>query len=155
MVFGKKLSRGRKAREALFKSLVKALVEHGKITTTRAKAKSIVGQVDKLINLAKQEDLSTRRRVLAYLGNDRKTTDSIFKIAPKFTGRKGGYIKMVNLLPRRGDMAQLVRIEWTDLVLLQGKKEKKTEKKVEELAEAQKRTEKKVEELAEKSKTKK
>ncbi len=128
MVFGRKLSRGRKSREALFRSLIKALVEYGKITTTYAKAKSIIGEVDKLVNLAKRKDLEARRRVLGYLGNDRKITDLIFKIAPKFTGRQGGYTKVTNLLPRRGDMAKMVSLEWTEKIETEEKKDK-TEKK--------------------------
>jgi large subunit ribosomal protein L17 len=128
-VFGRKLSRGRKAREALFKSLIKALVIYGKITTTRAKAKSIIGEVDGLINLAKEENLAARRRVLGYLGNDRKVTDLIFKIASKFTNRQGGYTKIINLLPRRGDMAKMIRIEWIETVQVQEKIEEKKEEK--------------------------
>jgi large subunit ribosomal protein L17 len=122
MVFGRKLSRGRKSREALFRSLIRALVIYGKITTTQAKAKSIIGQVDKLINLAKGKGLEDRRRVLGYLGNDRKITDLIFKIAPKFSSRQSGYTKMTNLLPRRGDMAKIVNIEWTEKVETKEKK---------------------------------
>jgi large subunit ribosomal protein L17 len=122
MVFGRKLSRGRKSREALFKSLIKALVEYGKITTTQAKAKSIVGEVDKLINLAKEESIEARRRVLGYLGNDRKITDLIFKIAPKFSSRQSGYTKMTNLLPRKGDMAEMVSLEWTEKIVKEEKK---------------------------------
>jgi len=72
MVFGKKLSRGKKGREALLRSLVRAVVVSGKVVTTKAKAKAIVGQIDKIVTLAKKGTLDSRRRVLAYLGNDRR-----------------------------------------------------------------------------------
>jgi len=129
MVFGRKLSRGRKSREALFKSLIKALVIYGKITTTYAKAKAIIGEVDKIVNTAKENSLSARRKVLGQLGNDRKVTDLIFKIVPKFTSRQGGYTKIVNLPPRRGDMAQMASIEWVDKIVEPEKKKEKVEKK--------------------------
>ncbi len=129
MVFGRKLSRGRKSREALFKSLIKALVIYGKITTTYAKAKAIIGEVDKIVNTAKENSLLARRRVLGQLGNDRKVTDLIFKIIPKLTSRQGGYTKIINLPPRRGDMAKMATIEWVDKIATEEKKKEKSEKK--------------------------
>ncbi len=126
MVFGKKLSRGKKGREALLRSLVRAIVVSGKVVTTKAKAKAIVGQVDKLITLAKKKTLDSRRRVFAYLGNDRRTTERLVNVlAPSFTGRSSGYTRVVLLAPRKGDNAQMARLEWVDEV-----KEVKKEEKV-------------------------
>lgn len=114
-VFGKKLSRSRKARNALLRSLLKALIVNGKITTTKAKVKFIQGQADKLITSAKKGSLSARRKALSFLGNDRKTTDFLFlKLAPLFKDRTSGFTR-ITLLPRRkGDNAEMAVIEWME-----------------------------------------
>ncbi len=118
MVFGKKLSRGKKGREALLRSLVRAIVVSGKVVTTKAKAKAIVGQVDKLLTLAKKKTLDSRRRVLAYLGNDRKTAERMVNVlGPSFSGRNSGYTRVVLLAPRKGDNAQMARLEWVDEIV--------------------------------------
>ena len=129
-VFGKYLSRSRKARKALYRSLVRAMVIHGSIKTTKAKAKFVQGQVEKLISISKIGDLSARRRVYAALGNDRKTTDELFThIAKAFFQVKGGYTRIVALPTRRGDNAQIVRLEWTkDIQKDLSKKSKKDTK---------------------------
>lgn len=115
MVFGRKLSRGKKAREALFRSLIRAMVLEGKIVTTVAKAKAIKGQIEKLVTLAKEGTISARRRALAYLANDRKATDKLFgQVAKIFQLRKGGYIRLIHLPPRHGDSAKMARIEWVE-----------------------------------------
>lgn len=115
MVFGKKLSRGKKGREALLRSLVRAIVVSGKIVTTRAKAKATIGQIDKLITLAKKGTLDSRRRVLAFLGNDRETAERLVNIlAPSFPNRNSGYTRIILLPSRKGDGAQMARLEWTD-----------------------------------------
>lgn len=115
--FGRKLGRGQGARKALFRSLTKALVEHGSITTTKAKAKAYQSEIDKLVKLAKKGNLDARRRVYAKLGNDRLTTDKIFSdVAKAFSSRNGGYTRTVNLPRRKGDNAEIVRLEWTEEV---------------------------------------
>ncbi|PIP57674.1 50S ribosomal protein L17 [Candidatus Woesebacteria bacterium CG22_combo_CG10-13_8_21_14_all_39_10] len=136
MVFGKKLSRGKKGREALLRSLIRAVIVSGKVVTTKAKAKAIIGQVDKIITLAKKGTLDSRRRVLAFLGNDRGTADRVVNsLAPSFSQRNSGYTKIILLPPRKGDGAQMARLEWTDGVAGSGKvigdrvKEKKTKAK--------------------------
>ena len=129
MVFGRKLSRGRKSREALFKSLIKALVIYGKITTTYAKAKAITAEVDKIVNIAKENSITAKRRVLAKLNNDREIVEKLFLAASKFAGRKGGYTRITNLPPRRGDMAKMASIEWVEKIEEPKKKKEKVEKK--------------------------
>jgi len=118
MVFGKKLSRGKKGREALLRSLVRAVVVSGKIVTTKAKAKAIVGQIDKIVTLAKKGTLDSRRRVLAYLGNDRETSQRLVNVlGPSFLGRNSGYTRIVLLPSRKGDNAKMARLEWVDEVI--------------------------------------
>ena len=117
-VYGRKLSQERDSRRALFRSLIRALVEHGKITTTKAKAKAIQASIDKLVNLSKQGSISAKRRVYALLGNDKKTKKTLLeKIAPAFSDRKGGYTRIIALPRRRGDAAEIARIEWVKSII--------------------------------------
>ncbi len=112
-VFGRQLSRERDTRRALFRSLIRALVKHGKIKTTKAKAKAIQASIDKLVNLAKKDSISAKRRVFAILGNDKETTKKLLiEVVPSFSDRSGGYTRIVPLPARRGDAAQMVRFEW-------------------------------------------
>lgn len=126
-VYGRKLSRERDTRRALFRALIRALVKYDKIVTTKAKAKAIQGDVDRLVNLAKNGSIQTKRRLFASLGNDKETTKALIeKIAPVFTKRKGGYTRIINLPRRRGDAAEIVRIEWVKSIPV---KEEKIESK--------------------------
>lgn len=130
-VFGRQLSRERDTRRALFRSLIRALVEHGKIKTTKAKAKAIQASIDKLINLAKKDSISAKRRVFAILGNDKKTTKKLLEeVVPSFSDRSGGYTRIVPLPARRGDAAQIVRFEWVkEIAQVQSKTKGKEVKK--------------------------
>src|SRR3989344_1824618 len=133
-VFGRKLSRDRGSRYALYRSLVRALVLHGEIKTTYAKAKAIIPEIEKLVNLAKKGDVSKRRRVFASLANDRKTTDMLFgKIASAFSGRDSGFTRIIKQPARRGDRSSVVRLEWSQKIVTSNKKEVTSKKeKVEE-----------------------
>lgn len=125
-VFGRQLSRERDTRRALFRSLIRALVKHGKIRTTKAKAKAIQADIDKLVNLAKKDSISAKRRVFAILGNDKETTKKLLiEVVPSFLDRSGGYTRIVPLPARRGDAAQIVRLEWVKEIKI---KEAKTTK---------------------------
>jgi len=136
-VFGRQLSRERDTRRALFRSLIRALVKHGKIRTTKAKAKAIQADIDKLINLGKKKTVFAERRVFAILGNDKETTKKLLReIVPGLSDRSGGYTRTIPLPTRRGDAAQMVRLEWVkEITQAQGKaktskkKEKKSVKK--------------------------
>lgn len=114
-VFGRKFSRGRKGRTALLRSLARALVARGKITTTKARAKAIQGQIDKYVSRAKKKGVALRRKILAEMGNDRETVDALFaKVAKTRAERKSGFTK-ITLLPRRkGDNAEMARLEWVE-----------------------------------------
>lgn len=128
-VFGRKLSRSRPAREALFAQLTRALILNGKIVTTRAKAKAIQGDVEKYVGLAKKGDLNSRRIVLSSLDNAKSVVDTLFrKVAPIFSGKKSGYTRIVLLPSRKGDNAKMVKIEWTEKIVEE--KEKKAVAKV-------------------------
>lgn len=147
-VFGRKLSRSRPAREALFASLARAMILNGKIETTRAKAKAVQGNLEKFITLAKKGDLSSKRKILARLDNARDAADILFQeVATAFAGRSSGYTRIISLPRRRGDNAQMVRIEWTEKITkneeLKTKKEKKAPKTRKVIKEKKKVTTKK------------
>jgi large subunit ribosomal protein L17 len=125
-IFGKKLSRNTGSRKALFRSQIVALVEKGSIVTTKAKAKAIQGDVDKIMTMVRKESIAGRRKILAKLGNDRETVDLLFKNYLGFTKKRpSGFTRIINLGPRKGDMAEMARIEWVDK--LEVKKVKKEE----------------------------
>lgn len=125
-VFGKKLSRNRGSREALFRSLIRSLVLGGKMETTKIKAKAIQGDVDKLLGLVANDSLSSRRLVLSKLANDKEVADKLFEMKPITEKRNSGFTRIINLPARKGDNAPLARIEFVDSI------EKPKEKKVKE-----------------------
>ena len=95
---GRKFGRVRKVRVAMLRSLLRALVLHGKIETTVAKAKEIRPMIEKLITLSKKDTLASRRLVEARMGNDKEVSEKLHKeIAPKYKERQGGYTRVVKL----------------------------------------------------------
>lgn len=112
-VSGKKFSRGSGSRRALKRSLIASLVEHGSIKTTKPRAKFIIPDIDRLINVAKNNDLNSKRKVYSEVGNQRKVADRIGEIAKAFSDQKSGFVKMTSLGTRKGDQAEIVRLEWT------------------------------------------
>lgn len=122
-VFGRKLSRDRGSRTALFRALVRSMVQHGKIVTTKAKAKAIQPAIEKLVSVSKSKDIAVIRRVFSYLGNDKRTVEILFNnIAKSFQNRKSGFTRVINLPRRMGDFAEMVRMEWTDNIEVESKK---------------------------------
>jgi large subunit ribosomal protein L17 len=122
-VFGRKLSRSRPAREALFASLTQSLITNGKIVTTRAKAKAVIGSVEKMVTMAKTGSIAARRKVMSKLDNKREATDILFqKVVKAFPVKNSGFIRIISLPRRVGDNAQMVRMEWTEKVEYEVKK---------------------------------
>jgi large subunit ribosomal protein L17 len=127
-VFGRHFSRGEGARRALFRSLISALVLNGKIETTKARAKAIVPEVDRLIAIAKKDSIQARRTLSAFFSGDRKLVFEITRnIAPSLKGFLGGVTRAIPLAPRKGDAAEMVRLEWAAQIVK--KEEPKKEKK--------------------------
>src|SRR5215470_8205547 len=116
-VSGKKLGRNGAQRNALRLSLATALLEHGRIQTTQAKAGFIRAEVEKLITLAKrsqaqenpQRVVHAQRIAASRLNNNRELVHKLFsEIAPRFENRPGGYTRVYKLGPRKGDSAEMV-----------------------------------------------
>lgn len=112
----KKLGREKGQRKALLCSLTEALVEHGQIKTTEAKAKALRPFVEKLITKARGEDNQQNRRLIIKRLNGRKKTAAalIEDIAPRFEDRPGGYTRIVKLPPRKSDGAKEAIIQFVD-----------------------------------------
>lgn len=95
----------------LVSNLATALFEHGRITTTEAKARVLRPVAEKLITKAKKGDLHNRREVLKTI-RDKSVVHTLFtEIAPTFAERPGGYTRITKLGPRKGDNAPMAVIE--------------------------------------------
>lgn len=116
-ILGRKLSRDRGSRAALFRALVRSMALGGSIVTTRAKAKAVQPDVEKLITLVAKGDLASKRSVLARLANDRKTLELLAMRYLSFKDtRKSGFTRIISMPPRKGDNAPMARLEWTENV---------------------------------------
>ena len=109
---GRKLSRKQGPRLALFKNLTVSILRYERVQTTEAKAKEIQGRVEKMITLAKRNDRTARRAVVAAFPNEPLVVNKLFdEIAPKYADRTSGFTRIVRLGQRRGDAAEIVQIE--------------------------------------------
>jgi large subunit ribosomal protein L17 len=111
---GKKLGRDSAHRKALYSNLAGALIEHGRIRTTEAKAKAVKGFAEQMITLGKRGDLHARRLALAELRSQDVVHQLFADVAPRFADRPGGYTRIVKLGPRQGDSAEMVYLELVD-----------------------------------------
>ncbi len=92
-------------------NLATALFEHGRITTTEAKAKRLRPLAERLITFAKRGDLAARRRVMTVI-RDKDVVHVLFtEVAPMYDNRAGGYTRITKIGPRKGDNAPMAVIE--------------------------------------------
>jgi large subunit ribosomal protein L17 len=92
-------------------NLATALFQHGRITTTEAKAKRLRPVAERLITFAKRGDMHARRHVLTVV-TDKGVVHQLFtEIAPEFSERDGGYTRITKIGPRKGDNAAMAVIE--------------------------------------------
>lgn len=127
-IAGKKLSRHRAHRKALFKNLINSLITHGEIKTTESKAKSVRRLVDRLITRGKAGTLHARRSIAAFLQDKKVVNRIVDEFAPVFKKRPGGFTRMTRLGRRRGDDAMMVKLELVEKPEV--KEEKKTKEKL-------------------------
>jgi large subunit ribosomal protein L17 len=113
---GKKLGRDASHRKALYSNLAGALIEHGRIKTTEAKAKAVKPLAEEMITLGRRGDLHARRQALAFLRSQDVVHTLFAEVAPRFADRPGGYSRIVKIGPRYGDSAQMVFLELVDYV---------------------------------------
>ena len=111
---GKKLGRDASHRKALYSNLTGALIEHGRIRTTEAKAKAVRPIAEQLITLGRRGDVHARRQALAYLRSQDVVHKLFSDVGPRFADRPGGYSRIVKIGPRPGDAAPMVYLELVD-----------------------------------------
>jgi len=113
----------------LLRNLVTSVIEHERIITTVVKAKAVKPIVDKMITLGKADTLHARRQAAAWL----RTPDSVKKLfetlGTRFGQRNGGYTRITRLGPRKGDGAELCKLELvgTELVKRAAERAKRRE----------------------------
>ena len=108
---GRQLRRTSEQKLALMRNLATSLIEHGAIETTEAKAKELRPFVEKLITKAKAGTLHSRRLAVRHI-HKRAAADKLFQeLGPKFATRKGGYTRILKTGHRKGDGADMARIE--------------------------------------------
>jgi large subunit ribosomal protein L17 len=113
---GRKLGRDSAHRKALYSNLACALIEHGRIKTTEAKAKEVRPIVEEMITLGKRGDVAAHRQAVAFLRSKPVAHRLFSEVAPRFADRPGGYTRIVKIGPRQGDAALMVYLELVDYV---------------------------------------
>ena len=109
----RKFGRVRKVRKALYKALATALIDHGRIETTLAKAKSLSNFMYKLITKAKKESSVSAQRLLRHDIGEKATKKLVAEVGPKFKEKKGGYTRVLKVGRRLSDGAEMAIIELT------------------------------------------
>ena len=110
----KKLNKTSSHRKAMFMNMSNALIKHEQITTTLAKAKELRRFVEKIVTLGKKGDLTSRRKTISTL-QDNKMTKKVFDVlADRYKNRSGGYTRIIKLGHRFGDNAPTAVIELVD-----------------------------------------
>ena len=107
----RKLGRPTAHRNSMMRNIVTDLLREGRIQTTDCRAKEAKREAEKLITLAKTDNLHNRRQALAYLYDETVVNKLFEDIAPKYEERQGGYTRILKLGPRRGDGAEVVFLE--------------------------------------------
>jgi large subunit ribosomal protein L17 len=113
---GRKLGRDASHRKALYSNLAGALIEHGRIKTTLAKAKEVRPVAEQMITLARRGDVHARRQALKFLRSQDVVHKLFSEVGPRFADRDGGYSRIVKIGPRFGDAAEMAYLELVDYV---------------------------------------
>jgi len=112
--------------------MVASLLEHQRIETTVAKAKEVRKIAEKIISLGIKGDLHAKRLALSYIPNRAVISKLFSEIAPRFSGRNGGYLRIIQTRNRVNDSAPMAVLEFIDYENIRKSKEakeKKAEKK--------------------------
>lgn len=107
----RKLGRTTAHRQAMLRAMVTFLFENGKIETTVTRAKEVSSMAEKMITIAKTNELHNKRLVMSYVTKEAVAYKLFNEIAPKYADVKGGYTRITKLGPRRGDAAEMAIIE--------------------------------------------
>lgn len=127
-----KLSRNTTQRKALLRSLVRNLFLHEQIRTTYKRGKVAGSLADKIITLGKENTITAKKTAISIMGS-KELINMIFNdIAPRFAARRGGYTRVLRLMPRPGDGAEMAVLELTEKKIVEKKQKTKEAKKPKE-----------------------
>lgn len=107
----RKLGKPTDQRMAMLRAMTTYLLENGKIKTTVSRAKEVAPIAEKMITLAKKNDLASYRQALSFLTKEDVAHKLFTETAQKYAGRSGGYTRVVRIGPRRGDAAEMAIVE--------------------------------------------
>ena len=107
----RKLGRTSDQRRAMLRAMVTYLLENGQIKTTVTRAKEVAPLAEKMITLAKKNDLAAYRQALGFITKEDVAKKLFQELGPKYAGRNGGYTRVVRIGPRRGDAAEMAIIQ--------------------------------------------
>ena len=107
----RKLGRTSDQRKAMLRAMVTYLLENGQIKTTVTRAKEVAPVAEKMITLAKTNNLASYRAALAYITKEDVANKLFKEIGPKYADRNGGYTRVVKIGPRRGDAAEMAIVQ--------------------------------------------
>jgi len=95
----------------MLRAMVTYLIEEGKIETTVTRAKEVRSVTEKMITVAKRDDLHSKRQVFSFITKEDVAKKLFDEVAPKYKERNGGYCRIIRIGPRRGDAAEMAIIE--------------------------------------------
>ncbi|PIV41136.1 MAG: 50S ribosomal protein L17 [Nitrospirae bacterium CG02_land_8_20_14_3_00_44_33] len=131
-ISGRLFGRTANQRKALLKGIVSSLLEYQRIETTLAKAKAAKGIAEKIVTMGIKGDLHSKRLVLSYIPNRAVVSKLFSEIAPRFSGRNGGYLRIVQTRNRVNDGAPMAVLEFIDYESIKKPKEEKKKDKAKE-----------------------
>ena len=111
MATNRKLGKPSDQRRAMLRAMTTYLLENGQIKTTYARAKEVAPVAEKMITLAKKNDLAAYRQVLSFVTKEDVAKKLFDQIGPKYADRNGGYTRVLKMGPRRGDAAEMAIIQ--------------------------------------------
>ena len=109
---GRRLGRDSSHRKAMFRNMAASLIEHESISTTLSKAKELRRTLEPLITLAKEDDVSRRRRAFNKIRNRAAVGKLFNEIGPRFKDRPGGYLRVIKRGHRAGDKSPIAQVEF-------------------------------------------
>lgn len=111
MASNRKLGKRTDQRMAMLRAMTTYLLQNGQIKTTVTRAKEVAPIAEKMITLAKKNNLASYRQALSFLTIEDVTKDLFDNIGPKYADREGGYTRVVRIGPRRGDAAEMAIVQ--------------------------------------------
>jgi len=123
-----KLGRSPEHRAATIASLVCALIERKRIETTLAKAKQARSLAEKIVTIGKKGSIAARRQAISVLHREKHVAMLLKDVVPQYSGRNGGYTRILKLGKRRSDSSEMVLLEWVGIAPPERKKKPEDKK---------------------------